>query len=53
VVVDVVVDPYALALPPHTPASTVKGFTLSMAKQALSGHLGDVVKEATHNVGLL
>ena len=53
VVVDVVVDPYALALPAHTPAATVKGFTLSVAKQALTGHLGDVVKEATHNMRLL
>jgi pyruvate dehydrogenase (quinone) len=53
VVVDVVVDPYTLALPEHVPAETVKGYTLSVAKQALSGHLGDVVKEATHNVRLL
>jgi pyruvate dehydrogenase (quinone) len=53
VVVDVVVDPYALSLPEHVTASTAKGFTLSVAKQALTGHLGDVVKEATHNVRLL
>lgn len=53
VVVDVVVDPYALSLPAHTPAATAKGFTLSVAKQALTGHLGDVVKEAAHNVRLL
>jgi pyruvate dehydrogenase (quinone) len=53
VVVDVVVDDYALALPAHVPARTAEGFTLSLAKQALTGHLGDVVKEATRNVRLL
>lgn len=53
VVVDVVVDPYALSRPAHIPAETVKGFTLSVAKQALSGHLGEVAKEASHNVRLL
>ncbi|NUP52509.1 MAG: thiamine pyrophosphate-binding protein [Catenulispora sp.] len=53
VVVDVVVDPYALSLPAHVPAATAKGFTLSVAKQALSGHLGEVAKEAAHNVRLL
>jgi pyruvate dehydrogenase (quinone) len=53
VVVDVVVDPYALSLPAHVPAEVAKGYTLSMAKQALSGNLGEVIKEATHNVRLL
>jgi pyruvate dehydrogenase (quinone) len=53
VVVDVVVDPYALSLPAHVPAEVAKGFTMSMAKQALSGHLGEVAKEAAHNVRLL
>jgi pyruvate dehydrogenase (quinone) len=53
VVVDVVVDDYALALPAHVPAETAAGFTLGLAKQALTGHLGDVVKEATRNVRLL
>src|SRR6201999_1964233 len=37
VVVDVLVDHYALSLPAHVPVSTVKGFTLSLAKQVLSG----------------
>lgn len=37
VVVDVLVDRYALSLPAHVPARTAKGFTLSLAKQALSG----------------
>ena len=33
VVVDAVVDPFALAMPSHVPFHTVKGFTLSVAKQ--------------------
>jgi pyruvate dehydrogenase (quinone) len=53
VVVDVVVDRYALSLPAHVPLHTVKGFTLSLAKQALTGHLGEVVETAEHNVRLL
>jgi pyruvate dehydrogenase (quinone) len=53
VVVDVVVDPYAIAVPAHVPGSTVKGFTLSMAKQVLTGRLDDVIETATHNLGLL
>ncbi|MFL6112878.1 MAG: thiamine pyrophosphate-dependent enzyme [Catenulispora sp.] len=53
VVVDVLVDPYALSLPAHIPADVAEGFTLSVAKRALSGHLGEVVKEVTHNARLL
>lgn len=53
VVVDVVVDNYALSLPSHVPGSTAAGFTLSLAKQVLTGNLGDVVKDATHNYRLL
>ena len=53
VVVDVVVDPHAIAVPAHIPAATVKGFTLSVAKQVLSGRLDDVIETVTHNVGLL
>ena len=53
VVVDVVVDNYALALPSHVPGETAAGFTLSMAKRALTGHFGEVVKEVTHNYRLL
>ena len=33
VVVDAVVDPYALSLPSHVPFHAVTGFTLSLAKQ--------------------
>jgi pyruvate dehydrogenase (quinone) len=53
VVVDAVVDPYALALPSHSPFHTVKGFTLSFAKQVLSGRLDSVIKTIEHNVGLV
>jgi L-2-hydroxyglutarate oxidase LhgO len=53
VVVDVVVDRYALALPSHVPAATVKGFTLSMAKQVLSGQMDEVIETVEHNVRLL
>jgi pyruvate dehydrogenase (quinone) len=53
VVVDVVVDRYALALPSHVPAETVKGFTLSIAKQVLTGKLDDVIETVEHNVRLL
>jgi pyruvate dehydrogenase (quinone) len=53
VVLDVVVDPHAIAIPSHIPASTVKGFTLSVAKEVLSGRLDDVIETATHNIGIL
>ncbi|NUR26202.1 MAG: thiamine pyrophosphate-binding protein [Catenulispora sp.] len=53
VVVDVLVDPYALSLPAHVPGEVAKGFTLSVAKQALTGHLGEVAKEAKRNFRLL
>jgi pyruvate dehydrogenase (quinone) len=53
VVVDVVVNRYALALPSHVPAATAKGFTLSIAKQVLSGKLDDVIETVEHNVRLL
>ena len=53
VVVDVLVDPYALALPSHVPAQTLKGFTLSLAKQVLHGKMDDVIETAEHNIRLL
>jgi pyruvate dehydrogenase (quinone) len=53
VVVDVVVDRYALSLPSHVPAGTVKGFTLSLAKQALTGKMDDVIETIEHNVRLV
>jgi pyruvate dehydrogenase (quinone) len=53
VVVDVVVDRYALSLPSHVPVATVKGFTLSLAKQALHGKMDDVIETVERNVRLL
>jgi pyruvate dehydrogenase (quinone) len=53
VVVDVLVDRWALALPSHVPAETLKGFTLSLAKQALHGKMDDIVETIEHNVRLL
>lgn len=53
VVLDVVVDPHAIAVPSHIPASTAKGFTISAAKEILHGRLDDVIETATHNVRLL
>jgi pyruvate dehydrogenase (quinone) len=53
VVVDVVVDPYALSLPSHLPFHTVTGFTLSLAKQVLSGKMDSVIKTIERNTGLV
>jgi pyruvate dehydrogenase (quinone) len=53
VVVDAVVDPYALSLPSHVPFHTAKGFTLSLAKQVWSGKMDSVIKTAERNVKLL
>jgi pyruvate dehydrogenase (quinone) len=53
VVVDVVVDRYALALPSHVPAETAKGFTLSIAKQVLTGKMDEVIETVEHNIRLL
>jgi hypothetical protein len=47
------VDPFALAMPSHSPFHTVKGFTLSFAKQVLSGRLDTVIKEMERNVGIV
>jgi pyruvate dehydrogenase (quinone) len=53
VVVDAVVDPYALSLPSHVPFHTAKGFTLSMAKQVLDGKMDSVIKSIERNVRLV
>ena len=50
VVVDGVVDRYAVSLPSHVPVATAAGFTLSMAKQVLTGKMDDVIETVTHNV---
>jgi pyruvate dehydrogenase (quinone) len=52
VVVDVVVDPLALSRPSHLPFHAAKGFTLSLAKQVLSGQMDTVIKTIARNTGL-
>jgi pyruvate dehydrogenase (quinone) len=53
VVVDAVVDPYALSLPSHVPFRTAEGYTLSLAKQVLSSRFDDVIKTVERNVRLV
>jgi len=53
VVVDAVVDPFALSLPSHVPFHTVKGYTLSVAKQILNGKMDAVIKTIERNVRLV
>jgi pyruvate dehydrogenase (quinone) len=53
VVVDAVVDSYALSLPSHVPFHTAAGFTLSLAKQVLRGEMDSVIKTIERNVGLI
>ena len=50
---DAVVDPFALAMPSHVPFHTVKGFTLSMAKQVLSGRMDNVITTMERNIRLV
>src|ERR1700683_5082129 len=52
-VVDAVVDPFALSLPSHVPFHTAKGYTLSLAKQVLSGRMDSVIKTMGRNIGLV
>jgi pyruvate dehydrogenase (quinone) len=53
VVVDAVVDPFALSLPSHVPFHTAKGFTMSMAKQVWNGKMDDVIKTIERNLRLV
>jgi pyruvate dehydrogenase (quinone) len=53
VIVDAVVDPFALSLPSHVPFHTVKGYTLSLAKQVLSGRMDSIIKTVERNVRLV
>jgi pyruvate dehydrogenase (quinone) len=53
VIVDAVVDPFALSLPSHVPFHTAKGFTLSLAKQVWNGKMDTVIKTVERNVRLL
>jgi pyruvate dehydrogenase (quinone) len=53
VVVDAVVDPYAMSLPSHVPVHTAKGFALSMAKQVWGGKMDEVIKTVKRNLRLV
>jgi len=53
VVVDAVVDPFALSLPAHVPFHTAKDYTLSLAKQVLSGKMDSVIKTIERNLRLV
>ena len=51
-VIDAVVDPLALSLPPHITFGMAEGFSLSLAKQALSSRLDDVFETGLRNLRL-
>jgi pyruvate dehydrogenase (quinone) len=53
VVVDAVVDPYALSLPSHVPFHAAKGFTMSIARQVWNGKMDAVIKTIERNVRLV
>jgi pyruvate dehydrogenase (quinone) len=53
VVVDAVVDPFALSMPSHVPLHAAKGFTLSLAKQVWNGRMDAVIKTMERNVRLV
>ncbi len=53
VVVDAVVDPYALSLPSHVPFHVAESFTLSLAKQVLNGKMDSVIKTIERNIRLI
>ena len=53
VVVDAVVEPYALSLPSHVPFKVAERFTLSLAKQVLNGKMDSVIKTIERNIRLI
>ena len=53
VVVDAVVEPYALSRPSHIPSRAAAGFTLSLAKQVVSGDMDSVIRTIGRNAGLV
>jgi pyruvate dehydrogenase (quinone) len=48
-----VVDPFALSMPSHVPFHAAKGYTLSLARQVLSGRMDSVIKTIERNVRLV
>jgi pyruvate dehydrogenase (quinone) len=53
VVLDVVVDKFALAVPPGVGAETAAGFVKSLFKRAIHGEAGEVVHEVVDNARLI
>jgi pyruvate dehydrogenase (quinone) len=51
-VIDVLVEPNALALPPHITLGQAEGFALAMTKEVLIGRYADVVDTVTGNLQL-
>ena len=49
---DAVVNPHALSLPPHTSFGMVEWFSLSLAKQAVHGNIDDVIQTVAERVRL-
>jgi pyruvate dehydrogenase (quinone) len=49
VLLDVVTDAQVLSMPPHITLRQAKGFSLYMVKEALAGHLGELVDMARAN----
>lgn len=50
---DAVVEPNALSLPPHVSLGEAEGFSLSLAKEAVHGNLDDVIETVKANVHLV
>src|SRR5580693_9109021 len=53
VVVDAVVEPFALSLPSHVPLHTITGLTMSVAKQVWNVKMDDVIKTIERNIELI
>jgi pyruvate dehydrogenase (quinone) len=50
---DAVVDPHALSLPPHATFGQAENFSLSLAKQVIQGNLDDVIATVKDNALML
>jgi pyruvate dehydrogenase (quinone) len=50
---DAVVDPVALSLPPRATFAEAKGFSLSLGKQVVHGNLDEVIETVKRNVGIV
>ena len=50
---DAVVNPFAVSLPPYATFGMAEGFSLSLAKQAAHGKVDDVIETLKENVRLV